>query len=261
MLTETLYVLLLTVGTYLTVRTLQEHRPALAAGAGVAFAAAALARPTILVFPLLLVAVGLLRREWRHAAAVGGLAVVLVMAPWVIRNEVQVHGFVVTSTESSFILWQGNSPGATGGTRGYMDSADYDQLPMPKGTTEIGVYHRYLDGSTSWMKAHPGRVVALAPKKLANLLRPTYADASTLNDLATLATYPMLVGFGIAGLVLIRRRDRLVGDLFVLFLAYHLVVHATVTGMIRFRVPIEAMLCIPAGIAVAALSSRLAARA
>ena len=40
------------------------------------------------------------------------------------------------------------------------------------------------------------------------------------------------------------------GAILIAFLLYHLVVHSLVTGMIRFRLPVEAGLTIPAGLAI-----------
>lgn len=259
-LTETLYVALVVVAVWLADRAWTEQRVPLGGMAGLAFGLAALTRPIILGFALALGAAGLLAARYRRVALVGLAVLGLTMAPWVVRNALTLDAPIVTSSESGYVLWQGNSPGATGGTRGYVDGVDFEPLDLPAGLSGVEADRIYRQRALGWMADNPARVLALAPKKLWNMWRPTYEGSSALNQLVTLSTYPVLLGFGIAGIVLLVRRRDVLGWLVLGFVAYHLVVHGLVTGMIRFRLPVEAVLVIPASVAAAALLDRVGVR-
>jgi hypothetical protein len=256
-LTETLYVFLLVGAVAATMRAVRglTRRARLAALSGAAFGAAALVRPIALGLGLLFVGIGLALKDHRKPALIGLGVLVLVMAPWAIRNAIQLGSPVVTSTESGYVLWQGNSPDATGGTGGYVDAVDFTPLDLPEGLTEAEKDARYRRAALKWMRDNPQKVVALIPTKLWNMWRPTYEGASILNNLVTYVTYiTLLIGAAI-GLYRIRRHP--IGLLLLVFLAYHLLVHSLVTGMIRFRLPVEAILLVALAGLVVPVSRRL----
>jgi 4-amino-4-deoxy-L-arabinose transferase-like glycosyltransferase len=254
-LTETLFVCLVALAVWVTVVLLQrDESPAwLPVSAGAAYAAAGLARPEIFGFAVLLGLAGLASKRWRFAAFLGFVGLVLLWSPWVLRNAVTLHAFVPASTETGIVLYQGNSPGATGGSRGYVDGRDFKTLDRLTPLPEVEEDREYRKAALTWMRHHPGEVVRLAPKKLANMFRPVYAGSSKLNLTVTLLSYPLVLTAGAVGTFLLARRRRVTGLVVVWLLVYELVVHALVTGMIRFRLPVEAMLCVTAGVAAQAL--------
>lgn len=250
-LTETLFVFTLALAVCLLVRAVQARGDVRWASlvAGAAFGAAVLTRPMVLAFALPLGLVALAFTRWRRHAVAGLVGFILIWGPWVVRNAMTMDALVVTSTESATVLYQGNNPGATGGTRGYVDTADYERLDLPRGLGEVERERRFRSAALTWMRENPREVIALAPKRLANMFRPTYAEASRLNTIVTLATYPALLVAGGAGLVLLSRRE-LAGRLILVLVLTFLALHAVVTGMIRFRLPVELLLCISAGVAL-----------
>jgi hypothetical protein len=254
--TETVYVALLSLGVYLVVRLVDETPTSrfTMLTTGAIFGAAALVRPPVLGFALLLLLGGVLKRRWRGASVYAGVGLLLVFGPWVVRNLAELDAVVITSTESGYVLWQGNSPDATGGTRGYVDHEDFTPLTFPEGTSEVERDRIYFEQALSWMKRNPGEVLSLIPKKLGNMLRPSWEGASDLNLAATLVTYPLLMLLGVIGIL--RMPSTEVRWLLVLFLIYNILLHGLVTGMIRFRLPIEMVLTIPAGVATAAVLGR-----
>ncbi len=253
-LTETLYVFFISAGVFWACRALEGSR-ASAVLAGAALGLAGLVRAVILGFALLFSLGLLIRQSRRGTGLVSLIALVVVVSPWLLRNAIQM-GAPVMTTESSYVLWQGNSPDATGGTRGYVDTFDFRPLDVPSGYTEMQTYRLHLDRAVDWMSNHPTKVIALVPLKLWNMWRPVNEGASTRNWATTLLTYiPLLVG-GLGGTVVLLRRHHPMGWFFAGFIAYHLLFHGVVTGMIRFRVPVEAVLTVPAGVAVAAIKLR-----
>lgn len=240
--TETLYVFLLVGAVAAATAAICERGKitGFAAFSGVVFGCAALVRPIALGLGVLIVALGLVLARYRTRALVGLAALALTMTPWVVRNAVHLGEPVVTSTESGYVLWQGNSPDATGGTRGYVDGLDFKPLDLPEHLSEVEKDGEYRRHALTWMKDHPGEVVALVPKKLWNMWRPTYEGASVINNLVTYLTYLPLLVSSLVGLYLARRHP--IGMLLIVVLGYHLLVHGLVTGMIRFRLPVEAFL-------------------
>jgi len=249
-LTETLYVFILSGALLTTARAVEpDRRTVWMLAAGALYGLAALVRPLAFGFGFALGLVGLLIARFRVRAVLGFAGLALVLIPWVARNAYTMGSPVITSTEAGYVLWQGNSPGATGGTRGYVDGADFDNLDIPSGTSEVKIDRIYRQASLRWMTENPDKVAALVPKKLWNMWRPTYAGASALNSLITYMTYLPLLGLAVPGLWFLRRHGP-VGWLIIGFVAYHLIAHGLVTGMIRFRLPVEAALIVPAGISV-----------
>lgn len=259
-LTETLYTGMVLLLLWMLARLVDSNLPrwTLGLSTGVVAAAAALVRPVVFGFALVIAGAASVAPRWRRLGLAGIAGLLLVMGPWTVRNALVLGAPVVTSTESGVVLWQGNSPGATGGSRGYVDGLDFDPLPQLDHLPEADRDAVYRREALAWMAEHPGRVAALAPRKTWNMWRPTYEGASRLNSLVTWATYPALLVAAALGLWRTRRIS--VGRLLWVFLAYHLVVHALITGMIRFRVPIEAVLTIPAGVALAAALAALRSR-
>lgn len=256
--TETLYVFSLALVLYLIARLINDEDPGgwLALLTGTVAGFTALVRPPFLGLAILAVLISLAcGRRWRRRAVFGVLGLIAIFGPWVLRNAIDMDAIVITSTESGYVLWQGNSPHATGGTRGYVDLQDFEPLQFPEETDEVERDRIYMRRALEWMREHPTEVLALAPRKLANMWRPSWEGASTLNLIVTLLTYPVLIALSLIGLVLIRKQPFIwiIG----VFLVYHLLLHALVTGMIRFRLPLEMVLMVPAGIAAARIGAGL----
>jgi len=258
-LTETLFCFLLVVAFWLTLRWFQRPEGwGTAAAVGLAFGAAALTRPIALPFALLLLGAAVGDRSTRRSAGVCLIALVVVLAPWTIRNEIVFNAPIFTSTDSSYVLWRGNHPGVTAGRGGYNNPADYVNLSFPEGTSEAEVASVHRDRALTWMASHPGRVLELVPGKLWNMLRPNHEGSSVANRALTTVSYLPLLLLGTIGLVIfLRGRYRM---LIAGYLIYSLVFHGIVFAIIRYRLPLEMLLTVPAGVTVAWCSARFRSR-
>jgi 4-amino-4-deoxy-L-arabinose transferase-like glycosyltransferase len=257
MLTETVFVFL-TVASLLVLVELVDRRSLRAAAlAGMLLGFAALARPLILAFALLTplwmavaFRVPVSRRLALATAVIIGLA--LPLGGWAVRNARALGAPVLTSTESGFVFYQGNSPGATGGSRGYVDHRDFARLEVPPGLSEVELDRYHWKRAMEFLASHPEAVPGLAARKLANMWRPTYADASLRNRVVLGGSYIALMVLGGVGIVRslpdLFRRPAVV--LLLVFLAVFVAQHAIITGMIRFRLPLEAVLAVFAGIGI-----------
>lgn len=257
-LTETTYIFAVALSAWLLARALEDPAPKRGLAAGLAAGFAGLVRPPLLGAAIVLGLAGLVTRLHRRAAIFALIGSVSVAGVWVVRNALVVEAPTL-STESGIVLYQGNSPKATGGTRGYVDGADFEPLVVSPSMTEAEVDRTYRSAALGWMRANPEKVLALVPKKLWNMFRPSYAGASDLNIAVTLATYIPLLVFAAIGFF--RRWSVPLVRALAIVVVYHLALHGLATGMIRFRPPIEALLTIPAGLAVAGLWQRWRGRA
>lgn len=251
LLTETLFVTLLSVGLLLLVFAWQRGHVGAGAAAGLAFGLAAITRPPALAMLLGLAgwwSVAALRRTRRWAPiALFLIAASVPVLAWGTRNFVDLGAFIVTSSESGEVFFQGNSRSSTGGSRGYVDALDYTPLDLPRNMSETERDRIYFERALADMRADPLRVVARWPSKLGNMWRPTYEGASARNVLITLVSYPPVLVFGLIGALWLARRD-LFGAAAVplMLLLGWMLLHVLVTGMIRFRLAGEHVLIIAA---------------
>lgn len=247
LLTETLFAFLMASSVFGTMSAVAERRGRVAFGAGLLSALAALARPpylavgTVLILWMPLVGA---RRQVRWPLAVlfaTGLA--LPMAAWTVRNVVELGGPVVTTTESGFVLYQANSAGSNGGSRGYLDGTDYVALEIPSGLSERERDALYLSRTLDDIRNDPATFIRRTGAKLWNMWRPTYEGSSVRNGAITLTTYVPLLVLGLVGALSVVRSAPF-GATWVPLIGFcvWLGTHAIVGGMIRYRLPAELLL-------------------
>jgi 4-amino-4-deoxy-L-arabinose transferase-like glycosyltransferase len=162
LLSETLFVALELTALALALEARERGRgPALAAAAGAAVALAALTRFNGVL--LLAAVLPLVPSRGQRAAALAAFA--LVVAPWTVRNAIELHAFVPVSTES--------------------------------GTTLIGTYN--LQSMTdraapgSWQPLHHGRVARLAHEDLPPAVRDADLRDAALRFVERHPAYPLAV--------------------------------------------------------------------
>lgn len=254
-LTETLFVFFVVVSllnlAWLPVR-LSVFR---AVGCGLLLGVTALVRPVILGFavmvPLWLLwipQVTFLRRLVLATLLICAMTIPLL--PWAFRNSMTLGSPVFTSTESGVVFYQGNSAGSTGGSRGYVSTEDYIPLTIPPNFSEVEVNRYHWQKSMEFLLAHPEAIPKLFIRKLANMWRPTYGGASRRNVVILGGSYLCLMAFGLFGVMQSLRHGLPSPSTLILFvfIATFVAQHGVVTGMIRFRLPIEAAITVFAAI-------------
>lgn len=244
----------------LRARERRALRPALAAG--LLAGAAALTRTNDLVLiPLVawLATPTPVRPQWRRATAVLA-AGVLVVAPWTVRNAIDLHHFIPVSTET------GNTLAGTYNVASLHHDARW--LPPAKVGAYPDIFSRYrLDGpvldehltnaAIRWIGHHPGYLVETLGWNTARLLGfdgPSWAAMSlrTMSLRGNLGTAVWLASLLITLLAAIdlARRRRRAGALAVVALVL-LLPAALVNGEMRLAVPLQALLCVFAASAIA----------
>jgi 4-amino-4-deoxy-L-arabinose transferase-like glycosyltransferase len=132
--------------------------------AGAAFGSALLIRPAALVLPVVVLVAALWRSGWK--ALLRGVVVVyvvigLLLAPWLIRNEVA-FGKLAYSTEGGEALLEGTFPALKTGRQ--VTALSFKLVP-PTGDAITDDANR-LHYALTYIKAHPVYMIRLLPSKL-----------------------------------------------------------------------------------------------
>lgn len=135
---------------------------ALAALTGLLLGFASLSQPSLMLFPSVLVAYEWLLGDklWRALSrlAVVAAALCLVILPWTIRNHRVLGAWVPISTNGGDVFYRANNQLATGGytPAGEQSLEGLDEVQRGKVGFRLG---------KEWIRAHPGKFLALAVRK------------------------------------------------------------------------------------------------
>jgi 4-amino-4-deoxy-L-arabinose transferase-like glycosyltransferase len=170
MISEALYIPLLTLSLYLLVRLQEKGELRIAVFAGLALALSALTRANIAAFPLFLLPWALIALKVKrnlkkrfYSWLIISACFIALLVPWTVRNYFVFHSFVPISTSGAEALYGGNHPGANGGFEIKYNEISY-LLENPR--MEIENQHRNLDLALNWISEHPSEFFSLIPLKL-----------------------------------------------------------------------------------------------
>jgi 4-amino-4-deoxy-L-arabinose transferase-like glycosyltransferase len=137
---------------------------------GVAAGLAALTKGEGVLLPLIPIAMWwgqAATREWAMRAALVLVAMALTIAPWTIRNAIQMDAFIPVATNASTTLWSGHNPEANGGPT-YAPPELLDRIP--KGITpserEVEEARLLRREAVHWAIRNPHKELGLIPRKL-----------------------------------------------------------------------------------------------
>ena len=199
---------------------------------GVAIGLAALTRPVGLLILPALGLVALCEREWKawRGVAWAGLATVVVILPWTVRNAA-VHGaFVPVSTHGGFIVARSNAlEPAWRQERGWgIDRAVFEAMP-----TEVERDRFWWKQGREFILSHP---LALWPFGFERLLRFLYFFRPSYN-----VAFAAVLPFALLGLWRYGRRPEF--RIESAFIGVSTLVFCTLLyGSTRFRLPLEPLL-------------------
>jgi 4-amino-4-deoxy-L-arabinose transferase-like glycosyltransferase len=213
-----------------------------------------LVRPAMAFFvPVVLVWLIARRRSALAAVLVaGGLAVV---GPWTVRNIHVYHRLVFIASEGGVTFWTGNHPHATG--EGDMAAnpdiriSEIDFRRRHPGLTQEELEPLYYREAIAYIAAHPVWWAGLVVKKAFYTVVPagrSYALHSPLYRTSSIASYLIVLPFGVLGALIWRRRPHPPESLFPLALSA-VIVCILFFPQERFRIPvIDPTLIICAGV-------------
>ena len=133
------------------------------------------------------------RSGWRQtlrSSAISLFVAAAVIAPWTIRNAVQLHAFVPISTNSGAALRAGHAPDATGTTGWPKDYINgfYMWQSLYRPDWEVQGYREYTRRAIDYAFTHPQRELELTRYKIYHLYR---SDSGVVPWLTTLGATPI----------------------------------------------------------------------
>jgi len=232
---------------------------------GVCSGIAALINPALL--PSFLAIMGWLAYQtWRvarSAAVLGLLVVLLVYAPWPIRNAYRFHAFIPLRSTVGLELYMGNRPGATG----HLDESlspliDKQEFASYISKGELAYTNDQATQARGYIRARPGHFLNLSLRRAYRFWAGTgNLDGSPVYEVHALLTTVL----GFAGLVLAyRRRMRWFAVMMTLPLLLFPLPYYISHAEFRYRLNIDPLMTVLAAYAVTQLaaswSKRRAAR-
>jgi hypothetical protein len=253
---------------------------------GAIFGLSILGNARLTVLPLIVAAVCLV--TWRpsaRGAVLAGLMLVmcgLVLAPWVIRNRVEVGCFAITT--DSRALWEANNPATLDILR---HGSWIDNVPLPAdfppSAQDAGREYRrhgrivdvdecrqtsfYEHKVTRFWRNHPGEKAQLGIQASRMLWNPVVSPPPTRSDEQSWLTSlrdsvePLYIGavflLALIGLAVVPRRFATVA---LILLLYQWGLAIVFVGATRYRVPWDFVPALLAGAAVVAAAERFSRR-
>jgi 4-amino-4-deoxy-L-arabinose transferase-like glycosyltransferase len=263
LMSEGLYTLLIAAVLLLALRLRDrgDLRSAAALGAVIALAALTRSEALALLFLLALpVALTLPRDRWRIAAATLAAAIV-VIAPWSVRNLIELDRPVLISTNDGTLLAGANCDATYHGP----DLGFWNIQCISKRSIrgEAGQEARWRSEGASYARDHASRLPIVLPVRVLrtwDLYQPrrmvTFAEGRLIRaDQAGVVAYFLLLPFAFAGGWWLRRRR---AELLVLLVPVALVMLLSLIGygVPRFRAPAEITIVVLAALAVNQLIER-----
>lgn len=143
---------------------------------GVTIAFAGFVRPEGLPFAAVIVLLWVIvHRNWRRVAMYTGalaLGMALLMAPWIIRNQIELNSPVINSTGGGLVLVEAHHPDAGGRPAGWLSLPlvlRFQNLPNPE--REVTTNNVATKQALTYAVNHIPRELSLAPQRLAWFFR------------------------------------------------------------------------------------------
>ena len=259
LMTETFFIVLVLFSLYLGLEL--KEKPVLARWAllGLALGMAGLLRQTVLLFvPFLLLwlfwELKKSKVHWWHFA-VPIVIVVLFIAPWTIRNYVVYHRFLPLNSNAGYAFYASNHPHL--GTRW---SNDHIVVPVPEelaGQNEAELNKALTRKGMEFILADPGRYLRLTLNKTLEYFKfwPS-SDSSQISNLNRVLSFGLYLPFMLLGLYLSFSRWRNFVPLY-LFMVIHTGIHLLSWPSLRYRLPVDAVLMVFAGLTIVELAKQL----
>ena len=239
--TETPFILAVLSAIYLSLQVIERPKPSNWILLGMALTAAILLRMAVVFYvPALLAWILWRRKEWSTWI----LAPIAIMAsavfPFSWRNYQLWNEFALLETQFGHVFWNGNHPGHNG------DFHPYEVFPIPDEVlalnNDVLITRALLARGIETVIGDPGHFVLLTVTRLREFFKfwPT-PDTSLLGNTLRVCSFGLMWPFALVGLYLCRRRWREVAPI-LLFIVIHTSVYALMWTMIRYRIPLDAVL-------------------
>jgi 4-amino-4-deoxy-L-arabinose transferase-like glycosyltransferase len=259
LMTETFSIVLVLLILYLSIELKENPAPIRWVELGLALGLAALLRQTVLLFtPFLLFWLFIeLRarniRWWYFALPV--VIIVLLVAPWTLRNYRVYRGFLLLNSNAGYAFYASNNPNLGTNWRN-----EVVVVPVPEelvGKNEAEMDRALTKKALEFILADPKRYLLLTVNKTLEYIRfwPS-SDSSRISNLNRVLSFGLYLPFMLLGLGLSVSRWRNFVALY-LFMVIHTGIHLLSWPSPRYRLPVDAVLMVFAGIALIELAKQL----
>ena len=208
---------------------------------GIVLAISVLFRMAVVFFvPILLLWVIWQQRRQIIYAVIPLVFIVLAILPFSLHNYRLWGEFLLLEAQFGHVLWNGNHPEHQGNFHPFIVFDIPEEVLALDNDVLItnALLHRGVENVLN----DPGHFVLLTLTRLRELFKfwPT-ADSLPLSNLLRVISFGILWPFCVAGLIMSRRRWRELTPI-LLFLVIHIGVYSVTWTMIRYRVPVDAVL-------------------
>jgi 4-amino-4-deoxy-L-arabinose transferase-like glycosyltransferase len=288
LLTEPFYITSLLAALYLSIRMVKHltsqtaasraSKIGQAAGLGICIGLAVLLRQLFLLFvPFLFLWIAWsLRKQWRTAflqLAVAGALVVAMIAPVTIYNYTRFGMLVLLNTNSGFAFYWANHPVYGTSFESIISPEKSNYLKMlpddvrPHLLSEAELDRELLKRGIQFILDDPGRYILLSLSRIPSyfMFWPT-PGSSVFSNISRVASFGILWPFMLYGVVLAiqqrGKKDFLSTPVFLalLFCVIYSMIHILTWTLVRYRLPVDAVLLPFAGLALIDLYTRFAPR-
>ncbi len=259
LMTETFSILLILLTLYLGIELKENATPIRWVGLGISLGLAASFRQTVLLFVpfLFLWLFWELKKDgmrwWYFTTPI--VIIVLIIAPWTIRNYRVYHQFLLLNSNAGYAFYASNHPHL-----GTQWSNDNIVVPVPKelsGQNEAQLDHALTQMGIQFIVADPKRYLWLTLNKTLEYFKfwPS-SDSSRISNLNRVLSFGLYLPFMLLGLYLSFSRWRNFVPLY-LFLIIHTGIHLLSWPSLRYRLPVDAVSMVFAGLALIELPKQL----
>jgi 4-amino-4-deoxy-L-arabinose transferase-like glycosyltransferase len=259
LMTETYFIVLVLLILYLSLELKEHPAPIKWVGLGLALGLAGLLRQTVLLFaPFLLFYLFLELKtrsiHWGYFALPIGM-ILLLVAPWTIRNYVVYREFLLLNSNAGYALFASNNPNL--GTDWRNDEV---VVPVPEelaGQNEVELDHALAQRGIEYILQDPARYLWLTLDKSLEYFKfwPS-SESSRISNLNRVLSFGLYLPFMFLGLCLSFARWRSFAVLY-LFMVIHTGIHLLSWPAPRYRLPVDAVLMVFAGLALCELARQI----
>lgn len=236
-----------------------------AAALGMALGTAVLLRQLfLLMVPVIILWLVWIRRRWKRQLPLGVIGavvaiIVIMIVPFTIYNYGRFEGFVLLNTNAGYAFFWANHPiyGTHFESILPPEIGDYqDLIPAElRHLDEAALDQALLRRGVGFVLEDPGRYVLLSLSRI-----PAYfkfwpsPESSLISNVSRVLSSGILWPLMVAGILLAAwrvRREDVHGDgllLLLLFVAVYTAIHLLSWALIRYRLPVDAVLLVPAAL-------------
>lgn len=262
LMTETYFIVCVLLALHLSLELKEKPTLGRWVGLGLTLGAATLLRQTILIFvPFLLTWLFIELKNgpvrwWQFSIPI--VVMTLMIAPWTIRNYVVYQEFLPLNSNVGYALYASNNPHL--GTDWRNENI---VVPIPEelsGQNEAQMNNALTQKGVEFILADPGRYIWLTLDKSLEYFKfwPS-EESSIISNLTRVLSFGLFLPFMLLGLYLSRSRWRSFAVLY-LFIVVHTGIHLLSWPAPRYRLPVDAVLMVFAGLTLIELAKQLKSR-